>query len=258
MIRLYPKFQEWKRSEGFVITGGEPLINIKKLFYLLDKLIELDNIHEIRIGTRTLLNQPQIFTNELAERFASYIRPNFENPEKSKYLSFNVHFNHPDELAPEVLKAIYMLTSRGITLRNQTVLLKGINDDPQSAKRLFSLLLRNNIIVYYLNHCLPVEGADHLRTSVQKGIDIYTYLCSESSSGIPNYVYAPPGETDAGVDTKLVYKYIEGIRYIETILPYQAAEFMKITKKPLPYLHEATPEGFIKSLYLDGDDEREF
>lgn len=244
------------KVRGVVVTGGEPLLNLKKLFYLLDKLIELDNIHEIRIGTRTLLNQPQIYSPELVRKFASYNRPNIQNPEKSKYVAFNVHFNHPDELAPEVLNAVNMLTSNGIVLRNQTVLLKGINDDIQTIKNLFSLLLRNNILVYYLNHCMPVEGADHLRTSVQKGIDIYKFLCTESSSIIPNYVYAPSaGKIHVGVDTKLTYKTIDGIRYIETIMPYRAEEFRSITKNPLPPLHEETPDGFIKSLYIDGNDD---
>jgi lysine 2,3-aminomutase len=240
---------------GVVITGGEPLLDIKKLFFLLDRLSELDNVAEIRVGTRTLLNAPQIFTEELAARFASYIRPNFENPEKSKYLAFNVHFNHPDELAPEVLKACNLLTSKGITLRNQAVLLKGINDSVPEIKRLFSLLLRNNIIVYYFNHCMPVEGADHLRTSVQKGIDIFSYLCTESSTIIPNYVFAPSGgKVHVGIDTKLEYKEIDGIRYIEKVLPYHADEFASIARKKLPHLHEATPEGLIKGMYIDGND----
>jgi KamA family protein len=240
---------------GVVITGGEPLMVQKKLFFLLDKLIELDNIAEIRVGTRTLLNSPHIFTDELADKFASYIRPNFDDPKKSKYLAFNVHFNNIDELTPAVLKACHKLTSRGITLRNQAVLLKGVNDDVKETTRLFATLLKNNIVVYYFNHCMPVEGADHFRTSVQKGINIYSELCNESSTIIPNYVYAPPGgKIHVGVDTKLVYKEIDGIKYIETEMPYKVADFKRITKKELPPLHEATPEGLIKSMYIDGSD----
>ncbi len=240
---------------GVVVTGGEPLLNIEKLFYLLDKLTALENISEIRVGTRTLLNQPDLFTDEIADKFASYIRPNFTDSEKSKYLAFNVHFNHPDELTPEVVKACYKLTSRGIILRNQAVLLKGVNDNVETAKKLFSMLLKNNIIVYYFNHCMPVEGADHLRTSVQKGLDIYKHLCTESSTIIPNYVFATSGgKTHLGADSKLVYQEIDGTRYIETIMPYQADEFMKITKKKLPSLHEATAEGLLKGLYFDGND----
>jgi len=240
---------------GVVITGGEPLLDIDKLFYLLDKLSLLNNINEIRVGTRTLLNQPDLYTEELATKFASYTKPDFEHPEKSKYLAFNVHFNHPDEFGPKVIKACHTLTSKGIVLRNQAVLLKGVNDNIYTAKRLFSLLLRNNIIVYYFNHCMPVEGADHLRTSVKKGLEIFKYLCTESSTIIPNYVFATSaGKSHLGADSKLVYKEIDGIRYIETIMPYQVDEYTKITKKQLPALHEATPEGLLKGLYIDGKD----
>jgi len=162
---------------GVLITGGDPLMNREKLFYLLDRIIELRNIFEIRVGTRFLLTRPEVFTDEFCDRLASYIRPNFRDPSKSKYLAVNVHFNHPDELVPEAIEAAHKLTSRGIMLRNQAVLLKGINDNVDTIKHLFSLLIRNNMIPYYFNHCMPVEGSDHLRCSVQKGQDIYRYLC---------------------------------------------------------------------------------
>ena len=240
---------------GALITGGEPFLDKDKLFYLLDKLTTLDNISEIRIGTRTLLTMPQIYTDDLCSKLASYNQINSENPEKSKYLAINVHFNHPDELAQEVINACNNLTSRGISLRNQTVLLKGINDDIETMSRLFKLLIRNNIIPYYMNHCMPVEGSDHLRTSVQKGLDIYQYLCTESSTAIPHYVYAPSGgKVHVGPDTKFEYIIEENTRYIKIKTLYKADEFKKIAKKDLPPMHQVTNDGFIQGLYIDGED----
>ena len=244
-----------KEVRGALITGGDPLMNTKKLFYLLEGISRLENITEIRIGTRSLLTRPELYTDQLCERLASYNRPDFNNPEKSKYLAINVHFNHPDELAPEVLKAAYKLTSSGITLRNQAVLLKGINDNVDTIKKLFTLLIRNNIIPYYFNHCMPVEGSDHLRCSVQKGQDIYKHLCTESSTGIPHYVYAPSvGKVHVGPDSTFKYIKKDGRRYIQTKMLYRAEEFKKITKKSLPSGHEETVDGFIQGLYLDGED----
>ena len=241
---------------GALITGGDPFMDQKKLFYLLDKLIELDNIKEIRLGTRTLLTMPQIYTDELAFKLSTYNQINSSNPEESKYLAINVHFNHPDELVPEVIEACNRLTSRGITLRNQTVLLKGINDNIETMSHLFKLLIRNNIIPYYMNHCMPVEGSDHLRTSVQKGLDIYQYLCTESSTAIPHYVYAPSGgKVHVGPDTKFEYIIDENTRYIKVKTLYKAEEFKKITKKDLPPMHEVTEDGYIQGLYIDGMDD---
>jgi L-lysine 2,3-aminomutase len=143
-----------------------------------------------------------------------------------------------------------------VTLRNQTVLLKGINDNVETIKRLFTLVIRNNMIPYYFNHCMGVEGSDNLRTSVQKGLDIYKYLCTESSTIIPNYVYAPSGgKVHVGVDTTFEYVHRDGNRYIKVKMPYKAEEFRRIAKKDLPPMHRETEDGFIEGLYLDGSDD---
>jgi lysine 2,3-aminomutase len=246
-----------KEVRGVLITGGEPLVNQKKLFYTIDKVIRLGNITEIRIGTRTLLTCPYIYSDKLCDRLSSYIKVNTNEPFKSKSLAINVHFNHPDELTPDAVTAASKLISRGIILRNQTVLLKGINDNIKTIKTLFSLLLRNRIIPYYFNHCMPIEGSDHLRCSVQRGLDIYKYLCTESATIIPHYVYAPSaGKVHVGSDTKLKYINNGKERAIVSRMPYLKEEFFKITKKmSLPPNHEYDEEGHIIGWYLDGKDE---
>lgn len=249
------ELSKMKEVRGALITGGDPLMNPKKMFYLLDEITKLDNIFEIRIGTRHLLTRPEVFTDALCDKLASFNKPNYKHPEKSKYLAINVHFNHPDELAPEVVAAAHKLTSRGITLRNQTVLLKGINDDVDTIKNLFMLLIRNNIIPYYLNHCMPVESSDHLRSSVQKGLEIYKHLCTESATAIPHYVYAIfAGKVHVGPGSKLEYVQKGKARYIKTTTEYTAKEFREITKRDLPPNHVETKEGYIQGYYLDGSD----
>lgn len=245
-----------KEVRGALITGGDPLMDPKKLYYLLDKLTTLKNITEIRVGSRTILTTPHIFTDELCNKLASYIIPNFENPEQSQYLAINVHFNHPDELTKEVLQACHKLSSRGITLRNQTVLLKGINDSIETMSHLFKLLLRNNIIPYYMNHCMPVEGSDYLRTSVKKGLEIYQYLCTESSCAIPHYVYAPSGgKVHVGPDTQFIYEQRDNLNLIKVKMLYNAKEFKSIAKKELPPMHWETEDGKIEGYYIDGRDD---
>lgn len=249
------EIETMKEVRGALITGGDPMMDKEKLYFLLDRLVETPNIKEIRVGTRTLLTDPLSITDEVADKLASYIQPDFDNPANSVYLAVNVHFNHPDELQPEVLEACRKLTARGITLRNQTVLLKGINDNFTTMSQLFNLLLRNNIIVYYMNHCMPVEGSDHLRTSVQKGLDIYRRLCTESSCAIPHYVYAPSGgKVHIGPETPLNYETIDGIRYIKTEMLYKATEFETISRKKLPPMHYANEHGKIVGYYIDGND----
>lgn len=252
------EISKMKEVRGVLITGGDSFLNTKKLFYALDKIIKLPNISEIRIGTRTLLTHPEIYSDELCDKLVSYIKVDSTNPKNSKSLAINVHFNHPDELAPEVIEATNRLISRGILLRNQTVLLKGVNDNTETIKYLFELLLRNRIIPYYLNHCMPVEGSDHFRCSVQKGIDIYKYLSTESSTIIPHYVYAPAaGKVHVGVDTVLdIVEEEEGKQIIKTKMLYKESEFLKNTRKEsLPKNHESDEDGNILGWYLDGNDE---
>lgn len=240
---------------GVLITGGDSMMNVETLFHVLDKLAAIESVHEIRVGTRSFLYNPALFTDGLAERFAKYNFIHPADPEKSRSLAFNVHFNHPHELTPEVVLACNRFISRGLLLRNQTVLLKGINDDVPTMTALIRALLRNRIIPYYMNHCMPVVGGDHLRCSVEKGQEILRHLCSESSTAIPHYVYAPSGgKVHVGPDTRFEYSYRDGKRYIVVKLVYTAQEFRTITGHELPPRHEVSADGFILAEYLDGED----
>ncbi|MCL2050923.1 MAG: GNAT family N-acetyltransferase [Lachnospiraceae bacterium] len=238
---------------GVLITGGEPFLSVDKLFYALEGLARLKNIHEIRIGTRALLTMPFIFTDEICDKIKKYIFVCPNNPKLSKSVAFNVHFNHIDELTAESISAISNLVSRGILLRNQTVLLKGINNDIETIKELFTVLLRNRVIPYYFNHCMPVEGGAHFRCTVECGKRIYNHLCTESSTTIPHYVYAPAiGKVHIGPDTKIIP---DECNMIKTKTLYRADEFLAITKnKTLPLNHNIDEEGFVIAQYIDGYD----
>jgi len=243
-----------KEIRGVLITGGDPFMNVEKLLYLLEKLSFLENIFEIRIGTRSFLMRPDIFTKNLAKKIASFQKVNTNDPKKSKSLAINVHFNHPDEITKEAIEAAHLFSSRGIILRNQAVLLKDINDTFQDQKALNSILLRNNILPYYLSHCDPVIGSDHMRTSVAKGLEIYEKLARESTTALPFYIIdMPVGKMRLFPGIKLKYKTINNKRYVEIVTSYLAKDFRETTKKELPHLHEETKDGYIKGYYLDGE-----
>ena len=109
-------------------------------------------------------------------------------------LYINVHFNHPDELTPEANLALGRLADAGIPLGNQTVLLKGVNDDPAVMKRLLQKLLVARVRPYYIYQADYVNGTDHLRTTVEKGIEIMDALRGWTSGlAVPYYVIDAPG-----------------------------------------------------------------
>ena len=109
-------------------------------------------------------------------------------------LWISVHTNHPKELTTEVKSALEMLADSGIPLGNQSVLLKGVNDDVLTMKTLVHKLLQCRVRPYYLYQCDLIEGSSHLRTPAAKGIEIIEGLRGHTSGyAIPQLVIDAPG-----------------------------------------------------------------
>jgi lysine 2,3-aminomutase len=137
----------------------------------------------IRIGTRVPVTLPQkLFDQSLVDLLAS-----------SGKVWIQTHFNHPSEITPEAARVCMALLKGGMPVNNHTVLMKGVNDDLETMRRLMRGLLRIKVRPYYLFHCDPVIGAGHFRTSVWKGLEIMEGLRGHMSGlGIPTYVVDSP------------------------------------------------------------------
>ena len=242
--------------KGVLITGGDPFLDPEKLLYLIENLIKIDHLTFIRIGTRSFLTQPENLTDDIANKLSEFIKPNPENPEKSKTLLVVTHINHPDEISPESVKAFNRFTKRGIPLRNQAVLLKGVNDDIKTLRRLFETLLANNVIPYYLFHCMPLEGMKYLRPSVQRGIDIFKELSKLSGLISPHFaIVTQIGKIRLIHTSKLKYKWINDEKFVVLKSPYKTKDFLKSTnQQKLPDNCHSDDEGYIIVDYLDGED----
>ena len=148
------------KIKEILITGGEPfLLNVKFLQNLLDKAKE-SGIEFIRIGSRAASASPWLVKNELVDMLKDY-----------KPLTIIAHYNHSDELTKKSLEASDKILSAGIAIKNQSVLLRGVNDSAEELSELFWELSRNSIHPYRLNHCMSV-GYEALRTTVREGIDL--------------------------------------------------------------------------------------
>ena len=177
-IRNHPEIRD------VIMSGGDPLlVPDKELDRILGELRSIPHLEIIRIGTRVPGTLPARITENLCSILKKY------HP-----LYFNMHFNHPAEITPEVEKACAMLADIGIPLGSQTVLLKGINDDSQVMKELMLKLLKNRVKPYYIYQADMTEGTDHFRTSVQKGLDIIKDLMGHTSGmAVPYFVIDAPG-----------------------------------------------------------------
>ena len=167
-----------------VMSGGDPLlVPDKELDRILGELRSIPHLEIIRIGTRVPGTLPARITENLCSILKKY------HP-----LYFNMHFNHPAEITPEVEKACAMLADAGIPLGSQTVLLKGVNDNSEVMKGLMLKLLKNRVKPYYIYQADMTEGTDHFRTSVQKGLDIIKDLMGHTSGmAVPYFVIDAPG-----------------------------------------------------------------
>ena len=166
-----------------LVTGGDPfLFSDARLDDLLGRLRAIDHVEIIRFGTRTPCTLPQRITPELCRILARH------HP-----LWLNTHFNHPRELTPEAARACDLLLGAGIPLGNQTVLLKGVNDDVDVMRALIHGLLRMRVRPYYVFQCQLLAGTAHLRTSIERGLEIMQGLRGHLTGfGVPTYVLDTP------------------------------------------------------------------
>lgn len=177
-IRANPQIRD------VVLSGGDPLtLGDDSLSDLLARLRDIPTIEVIRLGTRNLVTLPSRVTTG----FANMLR--FYQP-----IYINTHFNHPRECTVEALEACRILSEAGCVIRNQMVLLKGINDDSETVLRLNKLLLLMRVVPYYIYQCDLAEGIGHFRTPVETGMRIMEHLWRRASGmAIPHFVIDAPG-----------------------------------------------------------------
>ncbi len=167
-----------------IISGGDPLLlPDRKIEYILTQLRAIPHVEILRIGSRAPVTLPQRITPQLCAILKKF------HP-----LFLLTHFNHPREITPEATKACAMLADSGIPLGNQSVLLKGVNDDPQVMKKLVQKLLTIRVKPYLLYQADMVQGTEHLRTTIKEGFEVIKALRGFTSGlAVPHYVIDAPG-----------------------------------------------------------------
>jgi lysine 2,3-aminomutase len=167
-----------------IISGGDPLtLRDDQIEYILQRLRSIEHVEMIRLGTKVPVVLPMRITKELTDMLKKY------HP-----LYMSIHFTHPDELTEETQLACNMLADAGIPLGSQSVLLKGINDNVDTFRRLNKGLLKIRVRPYYIYQCDPIPGSQHFRTDIQTGLDIIKGLRGFTSGyAVPQYVIDAPG-----------------------------------------------------------------
>jgi len=184
MQEAFAYLRKNKQIRDVLISGGDPLLlSDEALVWLLDNLRAIPSVQIIRIGSRVPCTLPMRITTRLAAILKRY------HP-----LYLNTHFNHPDEITPEAAKACARLAGAGIPLGNQTVLLRGVNDNAATITELMHRLLMIRVKPYYLFQGDMTQGTDHFRTRVETGIEIMQTLIGHTSGlAVPTFAVDAPG-----------------------------------------------------------------
>ena len=170
--------------EEVILSGGDPLLlSDRFLDWLLGELTSLSPRRRIRIHSRV----PATLPSRITDRLAAILH-------RHSPIWLVSHFNHPKEVSSTVMAKLMILRHHGISLANQSVLLKGINDTIDVLRALNEALLRNGVFPYYLHHPDVTSGTHHFRVSLRDGRALYQEL-QRLSSGLatPTYVMEIPG-----------------------------------------------------------------
>ena len=157
-----------KEINNVLISGGDAFLNSNEtILKYLRYFAAIPTLDFIRFGTRIPVVLPQrIYEDDELLRI-------LENYNEKKQIIIVTQFNHPRELTPEAIQAIRDLRNVGCIIRNQTVLLKGVNDDPEVLASLMNGLVACGMIPYYIFQCRPVQGVkNQFQVPFVRGIDI--------------------------------------------------------------------------------------
>ncbi|MDQ3264889.1 MAG: KamA family radical SAM protein [Myxococcota bacterium] len=177
-VRAHPEVRD------VLISGGDPFVlSDERLEELLAGLHAIPHVEMIRIGTRVPVCLPMRVTEKLARMLRRYAP-----------VYVVTHFNHPKELTPEAAAACELLVDHGVPVENQAVLMRRLNSDARIIKELSHRLLRHRVRPYYLHQMDVAEGCEHLRTPLEKGLEILSQLRGHTTGlAIPHLAVDLPG-----------------------------------------------------------------
>ena len=191
----YNYILEHKEVKELLLSGGDVLtLDTEKIDFMLRKFSAVEHLDVIRIGSRLLTVEPERISGRLLEVLTSCPK-----------VWFMSHFNHPAEVTDKARQAAWALVSKGVMILNQTVLMRGINDDAETLIELCQKLTRIKIKPHYLFHVDPVRGVRHFATGIQKGRELLKAMRGRLSSvSTPTFAIDLP---DGGGKVSLQYDY---------------------------------------------------
>ncbi len=223
-IRAHPEIT------NVLLTGGDPLILATgKLESIIRRIREIDHVQIIRIGSKMVAFNPFRVLND--PELPAMIRK-FSTPQKRIYLM--AHFNHPNELTPQAVKALEILRDAGAIIVNQTPLLRGINDNPETLAALFRKLSFIGVPPYYVFQCRPTLGNRLFEMPVEEAYAIFE-RAKTSCSGLAKRARFVMSHATGKIEVVGKTQQAMYFKYHQAASPTDAGRFMVYERNPEAY-----------------------
>ena len=187
-VELAGAFRYIEARQGIwevILSGGDPLIlSPRRIAEVTGALAAIPHVKVLRWHSRVPVVAPDLVTADLVAALGS----------RAQAVYVALHANHPRELTPAARAACARLIEAGIAMVGQTVLLKGVNDDPETLEALMRALVETRVKPYYLHHLDRAPGTHHFRTTIARGRALMRALRGRLSGlAQPAYVLDIPG-----------------------------------------------------------------
>ncbi|MDQ0560718.1 lysine 2,3-aminomutase [Rhizobium mesoamericanum] len=185
MSAAFAYIRDHKEIWEVILTGGDPLVlSPRRLESILRELASIDHVKIVRFHTRV----PVVDPSKVDAALIAALRASG----KTVYVA--LHANHPRELSDEARGACARLIDAGIVMVSQSVLLKGVNDDPTILAELMKAFVETRVKPYYLHHPDLAPGTSHFRLAIEEGQKIVAALRGRISGLCqPTYILDIPG-----------------------------------------------------------------
>ncbi|KAH8799190.1 hypothetical protein DL96DRAFT_1539235 [Flagelloscypha sp. PMI_526] len=192
--KIFDYIEKTPSLRDIVVSGGDVYyLNSDQILLIGKRLLSIPHIRRIRFATKGLAVLPMRILTDPAWT-ENIVRLSNLGRSLGKHVAIHTHFNHPREINWVTIAAAQKLFENGVTVRNQTVLLRGVNDDVETMRTLIHQLADINVIPYYVYQGDMVKGVEDLRTPLSTILNLEKEIRGSISGFMtPNFVVDLPG-----------------------------------------------------------------
>jgi lysine 2,3-aminomutase len=192
---MFDYIEKTPAVQDVVVSGGDSYyLAPEHLLEIGNRLLSIPHIKRLRFATKGLAVSPMRIIQEDEPWTAAFIELSKKGRDLGKQVAMHTHFNHPNEITWVTELAARKLFASGVVVRNQTVLLRGVNDDIDTMSTLIRRLADMNVQPYYVYQSDMVKGVEDLRTPLSTILSLESHIRGTIAGFMtPSFVVDLPG-----------------------------------------------------------------